>query len=233
MAAFTSSSRVAGVVLPRPQQQPAIPALLDGLRATQVRTIVASGSCGFMHRLPCGSIHRVAGQSDAPPDVTASSTYWKYTFITLFSIHRRRRTLLRAIVIGAATLALPAFGAYPDKPVNIVVTFTAGGGSDIVARVMAEQLSKKLGQPFAVDNKPGAGGTISGALVTYTPPDGYTLMLSNTTPIAPGPLHAGEAALRPGHRVHRDRLPRRRAAGGDGEQAVRHQDAGRHRGLVH
>ncbi|MEP6558699.1 MAG: tripartite tricarboxylate transporter substrate binding protein [Burkholderiales bacterium] len=89
---------------------------------------------------------------------------------------------------SAIVVALPAWAAYPEKPVKIVVTFTAGGGSDIVARVMAEQLSKKLGQPFVVDNKPGAGGTIGGSLVASAAPDGYTLMLSNTTPIALGPF---------------------------------------------
>ncbi len=103
--------------------------------------------------------------------------------------NRRRQWLLAlGVLTGAATLAMPAFAAYPDKPVKVVVTFAAGGGSDIVARVMAEQLSKKLGQPFVVDNKPGAGGTIGGALVANAAPDGYTLMLSNTTPIALGPF---------------------------------------------
>ena len=101
-----------------------------------------------------------------------------------------RRHWLRALAVlsGAAALALPAHAEYPDKPVRIIVTFTPGGASDIVARVMAEQLSKKLGQPFVVDNKPGAGGTIGGALVANAAPDGYTLMLSNTTPIALGPF---------------------------------------------
>ena len=109
------------------------------------------------------------------------------------SRHSPRRTLLRASIAlatlaGAAGVALPAQAAYPEKAVKIVVTFTAGGASDIVARVMAEQLSKKLGQPFVVDNRPGAGGTIGGSLVAHAAPDGYTLMLSNTTPIALGPF---------------------------------------------
>ncbi len=104
--------------------------------------------------------------------------------------HRRTllRTLTAAIVAGAGAAALPALAAYPEKAVKIIVTFTPGGASDIVARVLAEQLSKKLGQPFVVDNKPGAGGTIGGAVVANAAPDGYTLMLSNTTPIALGPF---------------------------------------------
>ena len=89
---------------------------------------------------------------------------------------------------GAASLAAPAFAAWPDKPIRIVVTFPAGGASDIVARVMAEQLAKSLGQAVVVDNRPGAGGSVGGSLVAQAPADGYTLMLSNSTPISIGPF---------------------------------------------
>ncbi|BEP65187.1 tripartite tricarboxylate transporter substrate-binding protein (plasmid) [Variovorax sp. V213] len=99
-----------------------------------------------------------------------------------------RRTALHLLAAGVASAALPAFAQWPDKAIKIIVTFPPGGSSDVLARVMAEQLSKKLGQPVVVDNKPGAGGTIGGAQVASAPPDGYTLMLSNTTPIALGPF---------------------------------------------
>ena len=98
-----------------------------------------------------------------------------------------RRTVLKVIALGAAAVARPVL-AWPDKPIKIVVTFPAGGASDIVARVMAEQLGKKLGQTVVVDNRPGAGGSVGGLLVTQAPADGYILMLSNSTPISIGPF---------------------------------------------
>ncbi len=98
-----------------------------------------------------------------------------------------RRTAIAA-AIAAITLPLTAHAAWPEKPVRIVVTFASGGASDIVARVIAEPLGKALGQAVVVDNKPGAGGTIGGAEVVRAAPDGYTLMLSNSTPTSIGPF---------------------------------------------
>ena len=110
--------------------------------------------------------------------------------MTVFAIPpgSTRRSALKLLATGAAALALPAHAAWPDKPIRIVVTFPPGGASDIVARVMAEQLAKKLGQPVLVDNRPGAGGSVGGSLVAQAPADGYTLMLSNSTPVSIGPF---------------------------------------------
>ena len=102
--------------------------------------------------------------------------------------HPNRRTTLKILATGATAIALPAFADWPEKPLKIVVTFAAGGASDIVARVMAEQLSRKLGQSVVVENRPGAGGSVGGLAVTQAAPDGYTLMLSNSTPISLGPF---------------------------------------------
>jgi tripartite-type tricarboxylate transporter receptor subunit TctC len=100
-----------------------------------------------------------------------------------------RRRVLRAAAAGSlASLAMPALAAWPERPVRIVVTFPAGGASDIVARVLGEQLTHKLGQAVVIDNRPGAGGSVGGSVVTQAPPDGYTLMLSNSTPISIGPF---------------------------------------------
>ena len=89
-----------------------------------------------------------------------------------------RRQILQTALASSATIALPALADWPEKPLKIIVTFAPGGASDIVARVMAEALAKKLGQPVIVDNRPGAGGSVGGLAVVQAPADGYTLMLS-------------------------------------------------------
>jgi tripartite-type tricarboxylate transporter receptor subunit TctC len=93
-----------------------------------------------------------------------------------------------AVAAMCALAAPAALAAYPDKPIRIVVTFAAGGASDIVARVISEPLGKALGTTVIVDNKPGAGGTLGGQDVVRAAPDGYTLMLSNSTPLSIGPF---------------------------------------------
>jgi tripartite-type tricarboxylate transporter receptor subunit TctC len=76
---------------------------------------------------------------------------------------------------------------YPSKPVKLVVPFPAGSATDQVARVIGNELQSALGQPFVVDNKPGAQGTIAAEGVAKSAPDGYTLMLTTNTPQAAAP----------------------------------------------
>jgi tripartite-type tricarboxylate transporter receptor subunit TctC len=95
------------------------------------------------------------------------------------SLHRRAWRRFAALAAGAAgALALGlAQAAYPEKPARIVVGFAAGGTTDIVARVVAKELTDTLGQPFVVENRPGAGSNLAAAEVARAAPDGYTLFL--------------------------------------------------------
>lgn len=88
------------------------------------------------------------------------------------------RLLLAVFALDASLLFGPAAAQnYPDRTIQIVVGFPPGGSVDLVARVVGEAMSKELGQPVIVENKPGATGTIAAQMVATRPPDGYTLLL--------------------------------------------------------
>ncbi len=89
-----------------------------------------------------------------------------------------RQLLLATTLWALAGIAL-AQGAYPSRPVTLVVPFPPGGGTDTGGRILAEQLAKRWGQPVIVDNKGGAAGQIGADLVAKAKPDGYTLLLGN------------------------------------------------------
>jgi tripartite-type tricarboxylate transporter receptor subunit TctC len=88
-----------------------------------------------------------------------------------------------AAILGTLPLAMPAAAqtaAYPAKPVHIIVPFSAGSATDIIARAISDKLATSLGQPVIVDNRPGAGGTIGAAIVAAATPDGYTLLINSS-----------------------------------------------------
>jgi tripartite-type tricarboxylate transporter receptor subunit TctC len=91
----------------------------------------------------------------------------------------------------AAAAALAAIGAeaqqYPTKPVKIIVAFTAGGTTDIMARTLAQRLSERFKQPFMIENRPGAGGNLGTEMAVRAPADGYTLIVNSVGPMAVNP----------------------------------------------
>jgi tripartite-type tricarboxylate transporter receptor subunit TctC len=102
-----------------------------------------------------------------------------------------RRVVMAACVGGvmlvAASLAAPSAGAqadYPSRPITIVVPYAAGGATDLLARMIAEQLKSGLGATVVVENKPGAASTVGGSHVAKAAPDGYTLLMATSTTLA-------------------------------------------------
>src|SRR5579872_1302176 len=96
--------------------------------------------------------------------------------------------MIRAILfmIASAIIAIAAPGplqaqTYPSRPVRIFVGFQAGGSTDVLVRIVAQWLSQRLGQPFVVENRPGAAGNIATSAALHAPADGYTLLTLTST----------------------------------------------------
>jgi tripartite-type tricarboxylate transporter receptor subunit TctC len=94
----------------------------------------------------------------------------------------------RFLHLAAGAAALPAVSriaraqAYPTRPVRIIVGYPPGGSADVVARLIGQQLSERLGQPFVAENRPGAGTNIATEAVVKAAPDGYTLLVVDAAP---------------------------------------------------
>jgi tripartite-type tricarboxylate transporter receptor subunit TctC len=105
-------------------------------------------------------------------------------------MNTQRRRIVQALAAAPFALALPALRAqatFPDKPVRIVVPFAAGNTLDTALRQVAEVFSRNTGQQLLVDNKPGGSGIIAAQIVMQAPPDGYTLLLTNTSMLTINP----------------------------------------------
>jgi tripartite-type tricarboxylate transporter receptor subunit TctC len=90
-------------------------------------------------------------------------------------------------------------GGYPKRPITMIVTFAAGGSSDVLARAVADSMSRGLGQPVVVDNRPGAGGQIGAELVAHAAPDGYTILFGTNGTLGIGPALYEHLRYDPAH----------------------------------
>jgi tripartite-type tricarboxylate transporter receptor subunit TctC len=98
--------------------------------------------------------------------------------------HARLVSMAVFVTLALAAGNVAAQGSYPSRQISLVVGFSAGGSTDIVARLIADEMRKTWGQPVVVDNKPGAGGNIGAAIVANAKPDGYTLLVGSVGPLA-------------------------------------------------
>lgn len=116
-----------------------------------------------------------------------------------------KRVLLIAVAAAAALSATSALAqgapaadsAYPTKPVRIVVPLSAGGPTDLLARIIGQQLGEKLRQPVIIENRPGAGGNIGADIVAKSPADGYTLFMGTSGPLSINPSLYSKLAFNP------------------------------------
>src|ERR1700752_4400169 len=97
-----------------------------------------------------------------------------------------RRGLPLVVMLGTAR-AEEDPSKYPTRAIHIVVGFTPGGGNDLIARIVGQRLSDRLGQPVVIDNKPGGGAIVATEYVAHAPPDGYTLLVGASGAMAINP----------------------------------------------
>ena len=104
---------------------------------------------------------------------------------------------LRAILLALSAALFAAMPAraedYPTRPINAIIPFAGGSASDVVARILFDRMSRSLGQPIIVENRPGAGGNTGTAAAAKATPDGYTLLGGSTGPMAANTCRRSES----------------------------------------
>src|SRR5215471_3763575 len=119
--------------------------------------------------------------------------------MTASGFSRTTRALIAGLIaVHIGTAGPAAAQVYPARPVTIVVPFAAGGGNDILARLLAQHMGQALGQQFVIENRAGAGGTIGARAVAKAPPDGYTLMVGHSGVFAIAPALYADPGYDPG-----------------------------------
>src|SRR2546423_5043909 len=114
-------------------------------------------------------------------------------------MQRRSACTIAMLLVAALVGAVGIAGAqtYPTKPITILVPFAAGGGNDIMARLLAQNMGRALGQQFVIDNRGGAAGTLGARAVAKSAPDGYTLMVGHSGVFGVAPSLYGNAGYDP------------------------------------
>src|SRR5688572_24159458 len=143
--------------------------------------LTAVGNLAARILITAGGSGRFSLASQAP--LRGGRLAWESQPMTKYSLLRFLGVLCLALGIN-----LHAAGqSFPTKPVRLIVPFPAGGGSDVVGRILAQKLSERLAQQVIVDNRPGAGGSIGTEVAVRSAPDGYTMVLASTSEIAVNP----------------------------------------------
>ena len=139
------------------------------------------------------------------PRKTEETTLTTSTHRTFLTGRRKALAVLASLAAGTAALPGAAFAqaAYPAKPISIVVPFSAGGTTDILARLVGQYLSTELGQPVVIENKAGAGGNIGGQYAAKAAADGYTLFMGTVGTQSITPACTRRCPLIPSRTSHR------------------------------
>ena len=102
-------------------------------------------------------------------------------------MHTMTRRMVFGAMLGVAATGMAGAQGYPTRAITVVIPFAGGSASEVVSRIMLDKMSKSLGQPIVVENRPGAGGAVGTAVVKDSPPDGYTILISGTSSLAINP----------------------------------------------